>query len=114
MTLADCLAECAAERCFAAYELPAHKEPILDEAGACVGFYAPKMRRGRWCMGFIFIARPYRRQGHALRAVQSFLARYPDTYWSVPPGNQASQCLAKRAGFFYHHTTPDGFDVYSS
>lgn len=97
MTLDQIIAECQASGIFARFRMPADRLPIVGQDGQPVGFYAPMQRRGRPCMGFVYIAKRYRRQGHAERAVRAFLAAHPDMlWWALSPESEA---LIHKLGF---------------
>jgi len=109
MTLDAIIQECDASGCFAAYRVPNRKVPITAN-GQIVGFYAPVRRGGAWCLGYVYIAVQYRRQGHALRAVHAHFAQHPNaTYFAI---NEAAERLAQRAGLRFRHRHVSGAKVY--
>jgi len=111
MTLADIIEECEASGVFAGFHVPSHKKPIVDKSGACVGFYATRNRDGIVCMGFVYIATPYRRQGHALKAAKEFFRYNPKATWYAL--NPASEALAQKIGLTYQTTHSSGIPIYA-
>lgn len=63
-----------------------------------VGWFAPKKRHGRQCMGHIYIGENYRHQGFGLNALLAFKKKNPGLLWYADQDHPASQYLAKRAG----------------
>jgi len=109
MTLDAIITECEASGCFAAYRVPSRKVPI-PAGGEIVGFYAPARRAGAWCLGYLYIARPYRRQGHALRTVRDHVARHPRaSFFAI---NSAAERLAQRAGLRFVRRHSSGAAIY--
>ncbi len=116
MTLDEIIEECTQTGVFDGYKLPFKKVPIFDKNGNTVGFYAPKKRHKRNCMGFVYISKKYRRKGYALKACIAFKKRNPGMLWFVKDGDHRSQKLACKAGlqFIGDEITKNGnvFHVY--
>jgi hypothetical protein len=99
------------ERCFGKSVLPKIKKPIYYHQ-EIVGFYAPLIRRDVECIGFLYIAREYRRKGIAYNFVEEWFKEHPQSnFYAI---NVNSIGLALKIGLIQQSVDGNGHPVFTT